>query len=326
MDENMNSDDREDLNSCRGSDNPRRFRRGHRKENPDTSCSERFFRSLTGHILKSSFLAAFPLLLFAVCSLVHGAEPPKRIISLAPGMTELLFALGLEDRLVGVTNFCDYPEAAKNKPKIGGMSNPSLESVLALKPDIVVMTVDGNPKEFEERLRGLKIKTYVFRARRLPEFSQGVREMGAALGVREKAELLAGEIDMTLKKFSVTGRSAMRKKVLFIIWPEPLIVAGRGSITDDAFTLLGEKNIANDSRTSYPKYSIEEIIRRAPDVIFIGRGTGMEKVSEGLLRRLKTVPAVKNGRVFYVSDYLYRLTPRTVRGVEELAGYLEQQK
>ena len=101
---------------------------------------------------------------------------------------------------------------------------------------------------------------------------------------------------------------------------------GRGSITDDALTLLREKNIADDSRTSYPKYSIEEIIRRAPDVIFIGRGTGMEKVSEGLLRRLKTVPAVKNGKVFYVSDYLYRLTPRTVKGMEELAGYLGRQE
>lgn len=266
------------------------------------------------------------VLLACVAAQYSYAEPPNRIISLAPGMTELLFALGLEDRLVGVTSFCDYPEAAKKKPKIGGMSNPSLESVLALKPDIVVMTVDGNPKEFEERLRGLKIKTYVFRARRLPEFSQGIRELGVVLGVREKAELLAGEIDKTLKKFSMAMQPALKKKVLFIIWPEPLIVAGRGSITDDALTLLREKNIADDSRTSYPKYSIEEIIRRAPDVIFIGRGTGMEKVSAGLLRRLKSVPAVKNGRVFYVSDYLYRLTPRTVKGMEELAGYLGRQE
>jgi iron complex transport system substrate-binding protein len=240
-------------------------------------------------------------------------------------MTELLFAFGLEDRLAGVTSFCDYPEAAKKKPKIGGMSNPSLEAVIALKPDVVVMTVDGNPKEFEERLRSMRIRTYVFRARRLAEFPQGIREMGAVLGVKEQADVLAGEVEKTLIKFSAARPPAQKKKVLFIIWPDPLIVAGRGSITDDALTLLGAKNIADDSRTSYPKYSIEEIIRRAPDTIFIGRGKGMEKVSEGLLQRLKTVPAVKNGKVFYVSDYLYRLTPRTVKGMEELARYLGRQ-
>ncbi len=91
------------------------------------------------------------------------------------------------------------------------MSNPSLEAVISLKPDIVVMTVDGNPKEFEERLRSMKIKTYVFRARRLPEFPQGIREMGAELGVKEKADLLAGEIEKTLTKFS-DGENACPKE------------------------------------------------------------------------------------------------------------------
>lgn len=263
--------------------------------------------------------------LSAFCSSLPSAvaaETPKRIVSLAPSMTEVLFALGLEDKIIGVTSFCDYPEAAKKKPKVGGMSNPSLESVIALKPDIVVMTVDGNPKEFEERLRSLKIKTYVFRSTRLAEFPRGIREMGAALGVGERADMLAGEIGKTLVRFRMAGHPAQKKKVLFIVWPEPLIVAGRGSIADDAVTLLKEKNIADDSRTSYPKYSIEEVIRRAPDVIFIGKGKGMEKVSAGLLQRLETVPAVKNGNVFYVSDHLYRLTPRTVQGVEELERYL----
>lgn len=270
------------------------------------------------------FLAG-TLLLFALCSLLtaaHASETPGRIVSLAPSMTEVLFAIGLGDHVVGVTSFCDYPEEAKKRPKVGGMSNPSLESVIALKPDIVVMTVDGNPKEFEERVRSMNIKTYVFRRTRLSEFPQGIREMGAALGVPQKADLLAGDIEKTLLKFRTAKQPARKKKVLFIVWPEPLIAAGRGSITDDALTLLGEKNIADDSKTSYPKYSIEEIIRRAPDFIFIGKGSGMENVSEGLLRRLKTVPAVKNGKVFFVGDYLYRLTPRTAEGIVELAGHL----
>jgi len=105
---------------------------------------------------------------------------PRRIISLAPSITEIIYALGLGDRLVGVTTYCDYPEEAKKKPKVGGMVNPSIEAVVSLKPDIVVMTTDGNPKEFEERLRSLKVKTYVFRARQLSNLPQGIREMGVA--------------------------------------------------------------------------------------------------------------------------------------------------
>src|SRR3970040_554465 len=114
------------------------------------------------------------------------AAPPQRIVSLAPSTTEILFALGLGDRIVGVTSFCDYPEEAQKKPKIGGMSNPSLEAVVTMKPDLVVMTTDGNPKEFEARLRSLKIRTYVFTARRLAELPQGIRDMGVIVGAAEK--------------------------------------------------------------------------------------------------------------------------------------------
>ena len=278
------------------------------------------------------FVFAVAVSLFTFCFLLSAAcaaGTPVRIISLAPNMTELLFALGLGDRVVGVTTFCDYPEEAKKRPKIGGMSNPSLEAVVSLKPDMVVMTTDGNPKEFEERLRSLRIKTYVFRAKQIREFPQGIRDLGAALGVRERADRLAGEIEATLNSFKDTSRvtrhASRKKKVLFVVWPEPLIVAGRWSIAGDAMTILGVENIAADSRGAYPKFSIEEILRKAPDIIFIGKGhKEMEKVSRGLLARLKTVPAVKNKKVFFVGDYLYRLTPRTVKGIKELEGYIEE--
>lgn len=296
----------------------------------------------------SSLVSCYLLLLFTChLSLVTHAysETPQRIISLAPNMTEILFALDLGERIVGVTSFCDFPGEAKKKPKIGGMSNPSLEAVIALKPDIVVLTKDGNPKEFEERLRSLRIRTYVFKARRLNELPDGIRDLGTVLGAKEKADKLANEIETAISKVGsqksevksennkredskdsslVTRHSSLKEKVLFIVWPEPLIVAGPGTVIDDAITIIGGENIASKARVNYPKYSIEEILRRAPDVIFIGRGKGMEKVSGGLLQRMKTVPAVKNGKVFYVSDYLYRLTPRTVKGIEELAGYLDR--
>jgi iron complex transport system substrate-binding protein len=218
---------------------------------------------------------------------------------------------------------------AKKLPKIGGMSNPSLERVVSLKPDIVVMTTDGNPKEFEERLRSLNIKTYVYKARRLAEFPQAVREMGAILGVKENATAFAETIEAALGRMEMEKRDksilpSPRKKVLFIIWPEPLIVAGPGTAVDDAITLLGHKNIASGVAVAYPKYSLEEIIHQSPDVIFIGKGhTNMHEISATLLKKIKSVPAVRDNKVFYVSDSLYRLGPRVIKGIGELAVHLK---
>jgi iron complex transport system substrate-binding protein len=265
-----------------------------------------------------------------VASAAEFASPPKRIVSLAPSMTEILYALGLGDNIVGVTTFCDYPEEAKKKPKIGGMSNPSLEAVISLKPDIVVLTTDGNPKEFEERLIELKINTYVFQARRLAELPGGIRELGQALGIKARADKLADEIEAGIdnikrRNSAIRNQKSAIRKVLFIVWPEPLMAAGPGTVIDDALALLGCENIAGAAKTAYPKYSIEEVIHRAPDIIFIGKSMGldMRAVSGGVLSRMSSVPAVKSNSVFYVSDKLFRLGPRVVKGIEELAECLK---
>jgi len=254
----------------------------------------------------------------------RSTAPPERIVSLAPSMTEILFSLGVGSRIVGVTSFCDQPEEAKKKQKIGGMSNPSLEAVVSLRPDLVVMTTDGNPREFQERLRLLKIPTYVWKGRMLAGLPQGIRELGAELALPEQAEKLARKIERALAGRKVTSKKTKKHRIqslkaLFIVWPEPLIVAGPGTAIDDAFTLLGIRNIASPTRTTYPKYSLEEVIYQAPDVIFVGQGhVNMKDISKGLLRKLKMVPAVRNGAVCYVSDSLYRLGPRVIRGIEEL--------
>ncbi|MEK6691962.1 MAG: helical backbone metal receptor, partial [Nitrospirota bacterium] len=219
---------------------------------------------------------------YSLYSPAVAGEPPERIVSLAPSITEIVYALGLKDRLVGVTTYCDYPEEAKKKPKVGGMVNPSVEAVITLKPDIVIMTTDGNPKEFGDRLRSLNVKTYVFRARRLSELPQGIREMGSVLGVKVRADKLANRIEEAINKFrgqqlnplsppftlaplrgagftkggqGGINHSSPKKKVLFIIWPEPLIVAGPGTAMDDVVTLLSAQNIASKAKVPYPKYS-----------------------------------------------------------------------
>ncbi len=275
-------------------------------------------------LLFSLFTFHFSLFTFSY------AETPQRIISLAPSITEILFAAGLGSKVVGVTTFCDYPEEAKKKPKIGGMSNPSLEAIVRLKPDVVIMTTDGNPEEIYHRLKDVRIKTHVFRARRINELPDGIRELGIALDEEERFNALASGINEAIKKFKDLGELSravrgQKKKVLFIIWPEPLMVVGPGTAIDDALNLLGAINIARDTKVQYPKYSVEEILRQSPDIIFIGRATGMDmqKTSRGLLERIPYVPAVRENKVFYVSDSLYRLGPRIIEGIEELAGYLK---
>ena len=126
--------------------------------------------------------------------------------------------------------------------------------------------------------------------------------------------------------FGASGKKSQGRnnKVLFIIWPEPLIVAGPGTAIDDIITLLHGENSASEATIAYPKYSIEEIIRQEPDYIFIGKGhENVKAIAEGLLRKINRVPAVQNGSICFVSDKLYRLGPRIVKGIEEMARCIE---
>ncbi len=265
-------------------------------------------------------------LLVILCIILSGiawANQPERIISLAPNITEILYSLGLEDKIVGVTSFCDYPPEAKKKRNIGGMSNPSFEAVLLLKPDIVIMTEDGNQKIFEERLRSKGIKTYVFKARQMADLPQEINELGKMLAVEKNADILSHNINTAMERVRLKKASFPYKKTLFIIWPEPLLVAGPKTAIDDALTLLGFKNIASNAKTRYPQYSIEEVIRNNPDIIFIGKGhEDMRAISQKLLKKLHMVNAVKKGEVYFISDNLYRLGPRVIDGIKELSEHI----
>jgi len=255
------------------------------------------------------------------------AEHPNRIVSLAPSITEILFAAGLGDRVVGVTNFCDYPDEAREKPKIGGMSNPSLEAIIRLKPDMVIVTPDGNPLEIYQRLKDAHIKTVVFKARRIDEIGEEIRKLGDTLNEKERFYALASKIEEGISYYKSHPPLNHKEKVLFVIWPEPLIVAGRGTVISDAINILGGVNIGDTTGTMYPRYSLEEVIRQSPDIIFIGKGhERMKELSESFLKRVAMVPAVKNKRVYYLGDAIYRLGPRIGDGLKEMVEAIERSK
>jgi iron complex transport system substrate-binding protein len=256
------------------------------------------------------------------------AQTPARIISLAPNLTEILYDLGLGDRVIAVSRYCNYPSEVKMKPTIGGMSNPSLETIVAMKPEMVVLTDDGNPREIERRLRQLGIRTHVFRARRLVDLAGEIRALGTVLDVHGIADRRAAGIESVIRRYADKAQSSARhtpQKVLFVVQPDPLIVAGPGTTIDDVLQLLGLKNIAADAKTQYPKYSLEEVIRQSPDIIFMGMMQNVVMAQfRRLLGKLSQVEAVRLGRVYYIGDPLFRLGPRITDGIAEIAGIVEK--
>ncbi|MBF0313762.1 MAG: ABC transporter substrate-binding protein [Oligoflexia bacterium] len=286
-------------------------------------------------------LLASPLLFYqgAVYAKDKGKEKGKdrdnlRVVSLAPNLTEIAYAIGAEEMLVGVTDFCDYPEAAKKKEKVGGMATPSLEAMVRLKPHVVLVNSDGNPKEIANKLKSLKIKMHVFRATRVAALSEEILKMAK---VFQSEKITANALELTKKMESdlkgIKEESAKRKrqgnvdakKAIFLIWHSPLIAAGKGTIIDDALKLTHLKNIAESSLSSYPRFSLEAILRENPDYIFIGKGHSFSIAEESVLReKLKATKAAKQGKIFFVSDRLYRAGPRVIEGISELGKCLGQ--
>lgn len=241
-------------------------------------------------------------------------EPPRRIVSLAPGLTELVCALGLERNLAGVTTYCDRPASIKGKPKVGGPENPSLEALVRLKPDLVLLDEEGSTARLAQRLHKLGIRTFVFRGSRLDRLASGIRELGRELGAGTSADRLAQRIEQSIQPLE----SAHPVRTMFVIWPDPLIAAGPASLLDDAMKLSGMDNIAADARSAYPRLSLEAVVRRAPQLIVVGQGHALKTPVKRMLAHLSSLEAVHGGQICMVGDALYRPGPRIPEGIEEL--------
>lgn len=264
--------------------------------------------------MKSLCLTIVWLMLLAAVPAFCG-EPPRRIVSLAPSLTEMACALGLEQNLVGVTTFCDRPASVKGKPTVGGPANPSLEAVLRLKPDLVLVDEEGIGSKLAKRLQKLGVKTVTFRGSRLDRLVPAIRKLGADLNVNKPAEQLARRIENALK---ASQKNAQPVRTLFVIWPDPLIAAGTGSLLGDVMQQTGFISISRDGGSAYPRLSLEAVLSRNPDLIVVGQGTNLERPMQRMIKHLSSLDAVKTGRVCMVSDALYRPGPRIPEGIAEL--------
>lgn len=256
------------------------------------------------------------------------AKRPERIISLSPSNTEIIFALELDEELVGVTTFCEYPEAALAKEKVGGFSDPSLEKIISMEPDVVFVT--SLHQELVEQLEGLQIPSVVLDPGNMEEMLESIILVGKASGVEERAIALTDDLRARIK--AVTDKiegfpEDQKPRVYYEIFNSPMITAGPNTFVDDIIRLAGGINIAADAQQSYPEYSQEMIVSKDPQIMFYSHhGTSQESIEDILARPgWESIEAIREKRVFYIDEDIVQLaTPRLVEGLEAVAKLLQE--
>ena len=259
---------------------------------------------------------------------IMAAPPAERIISLAPANTEIVYALGLEDRLVGVTDFCNYPPAAKNKSKVGGFSTVDIEKTVALKPDLVLASEIHN-KSVTPQLQKMGFRVVSIYPKTVKGAINDITLTGRLAGADKAAATLTASLQKRVDAVSAVTAGltpGQRPRTLLMIWNNPLMVAGNSTLIDDIIRLAGGTNIAS-AIDGFGAMNLESIISADPQVIIVP--TSMGKSSNPLWDFVTTDPrmsntsAIKNGRVYKIEgDLIYRHSPRCISALEQTASFL----
>lgn len=257
--------------------------------------------------------------------LVSLSEPAERIISLAPSLTELIFASGAGDKLVGVVEYSDYPEAAKKIPIIGRHDLLDLERILELEPDLIVAWQTGNPRASVNRLRELGLSVYIAEPKSLDSIPSHIERLSALTGTEQPGGLAAISFRNELRSLSEQYSDKTPVSTFYQVWDVPLISAGGNELIDDIITLCGGVNIFADINLIAPKVSEEAVLLRNPDAI-IASGMDIER-PEWLddWKRWPMVTAVAEDNLFFVPpELLQRHTPRALLGARMMCEQLDQ--
>jgi iron complex transport system substrate-binding protein len=247
--------------------------------------------------------------------------PPRRIVSLVPSVTEILYALSAESLLVGVTDFCDFPPEARRQPKVGGMVAPSLEAIVALRPDLVIATNEGTREDTFTQLSRVGVPVYLVAAHHVADATALVRRLGALTGRDATAEPLVTRLEQRIEAVRRAVQPFGRPRVLYVLWPEPLIVPGRDAIVTELIRLAGGRSLTAEDADAWPRYSLEAAVAKRPEIILLANhGAGTGAISIETWQRLTALQAVKAGRLRSVDgDLMHRYGPRLVDGLEQLA-------
>jgi iron complex transport system substrate-binding protein len=267
---------------------------------------------------------AFAVVCFLlVLQQVDAAAQPMRIVSLAPSVTETIFALGYGGRLVGVTTYCNYPPEAQKIAKIGDFMNPSLEAVAAKRPDLVIGVVGATDPVKAREMERLGLKVVLLPLANLDDILKSARAIGALVSSDLAGKTLVEKISLQVDEVKRRVRDARRRKVLLIVGYQPVIAVGGKNFIDELITLAGGTNIAGSAAQPWLNIPDEYVVAKAPEVIIeAGMGSEREKANKRW-SDLGSVPAVRAGRIYpYSSDKILRPGPRFGEALGELARFI----
>ncbi|MCJ7729531.1 MAG: helical backbone metal receptor, partial [Sedimentisphaerales bacterium] len=259
------------------------------------------------------------------------AVPPsriQRIVSLSPNLTEILFALGLGDRVAAVSSNCDWPAEAKTKPKVGTFWQPNTEAIIAAKPDLVVCESFDQQMTVAKTLKRTGLNILTLRVESIGELLSASEKIGQATGCSPAAEQLAAGIRNRLDHIRAMSSSARKLKVLWVVQTEPVRVAGANTFVNEIVELAGGQNAIAPTINQYPSVGTEEIISCGAEVV-IQSAMGTENIhkqqiaAEQFWSRFANLPAVKNKRIYVIdADTVLRLGPRLPQGLQTTAQCL----
>ncbi|MBI5472256.1 MAG: cobalamin-binding protein [Ignavibacteriae bacterium] len=248
------------------------------------------------------------------------AKPAQRIVSLAPSITEALFAIGAGSQIVGVTDFCDYPAEAKAKSRVGGIINPNIEAIVSVKPDLIVLSMEGNVREDFEKLKSLGVPLFVTNPRDLKGIYRSLDQLGALTGKSTTAMQLIRSLhvraDFVMKKAAQQRPTSL----LMIVSLQPIIVVGKNTFLAELISLAGGMNTAVKASSTYPTYSREAVLKDNPDVlIFMSDILANPSDLVALYPEWSRLRAIQLNNVFTINpDIASRPGPRAVEGLEAL--------
>lgn len=254
-------------------------------------------------------------------------QGPDRIVSLAPNLTEILFALGLGQKVVGVTQDSDYPPAAADKPKVGTFWQPSVEAVIATRPDLIVALAFEQQKDLARRLGRMGYDCLVVDVESVGDLFHAIGAVGQATGARAQARELNQDIREEIRRVQTAAVGMRKVKVLWVVQREPLRVAGRDTFINELIELAGGENAIGSTLYKYPPIGAEEVIAAGPEVIIeptmAQDATESRRQALSCWRRFTNVPAVRDERICIIDgDVVSRLGPRLPAGIEAIAKCL----
>jgi iron complex transport system substrate-binding protein len=252
------------------------------------------------------------------------AKPPKRIVSLAPSITEILFAIGAEDEIVGVTDFCNYPPAALEKPKVG-YSQPNLEALVALEPQLVLAPPSFLRADLLAKLEQLKIPTFVLESKTVEGIFGHIQLIGRMVGRAPEANAFTAAMRKQVVNLTKKVEGRLRPTLLYVLSSEPLITVGPGSFIHHLIELAGGRNAAERANAPYPRLTMEEVLTQNADILLfpVGEFEGVPQAEQDRWKRWDTLRAVQEGKLFQVqSDLLNRPGPRVIEGLRHLVKLL----